>query len=107
MDPTETSVESFDRFAQHYADTFMDHAAYLQTHDAFDAPIKPQHTRLLDIACGPGNIASYLSKKRPDLQVTGVDLSEQGFILKEVLRKPFHKEGLPPANDLFLFAESP
>jgi ubiquinone/menaquinone biosynthesis C-methylase UbiE len=83
MDPTDTSVESFDRFAKDYEDTFMDYGPYLQTYAAFCAHLKPHHNRLLDIACGPGNISYYLSQRHPELtlQITGVDLSEQMLAL--------------------------
>jgi predicted TPR repeat methyltransferase len=34
-----------------------------------------QHTKLLDVACGPADFSAYLLDKRPDLEITGVDLS--------------------------------
>ncbi len=77
MDRTDISVDSFNRFAKDYEDTFMDYGPYLQTYEALSQRLKPHHTRLLDIACGPGNISHYLSQKRPELKITGVDLSEQ------------------------------
>ena len=36
----------------------------------------PSGSKILDIACGPGNIANYILGKRPDLNWTGVDGAE-------------------------------
>lgn len=47
-----------------YADTFADFCASLQT-----------GAKVLEIACGPGNITQHLLRKRPDLQIFGIDLA--------------------------------
>ena len=37
-----------------------------------------------DLACGPGNVSNYLLRHRPDLRVTGSDLSENMVMLAAV-----------------------
>lgn len=75
MDITKMAVDVFDKFAGEYQAKFMDVSLYKNTLDLFCDRIKRPHARILEIACGPGNITRYLLEKRPDFQVLGTDLS--------------------------------
>jgi ubiquinone/menaquinone biosynthesis C-methylase UbiE len=55
---------------------FRDHTAAIS--DALWPGARPApETRLLEIACGPGFYACSLAQRYPDIQITGVDLSER------------------------------
>ncbi len=75
MDHTKNAVEVFDKLAEQYQAKFMNVDMYANTFDVFCNAIKKQQAKVLELACGPGNISSYLLKKRPDLQLLGTDLS--------------------------------
>ncbi len=75
MDHTKNAVEVFDKLAEKYQAKFMNVDMYADTFDVFCNAIKKQQATILELACGPGNISSYLLKKRPDLQLLGTDLS--------------------------------
>ncbi len=76
MDRTKQAVEIFNRRAGDYQDKFMDFDLYNDTFDAFCEMLPGRTANVLDIACGPGNITKYLLKKRFDLKILGIDLSE-------------------------------
>ena len=70
------TVSTFDKFADRYAEKYFHLDIYDRYLDRFAKGIKVEGARVIDIACGPGNISAYLSRKRPDLELVGVDLSE-------------------------------
>jgi len=74
MDKSEKAVSVFDKRAQDYQSRFMDVSHYGDTLDRFSAKLQPNAT-ILELACGPGNVTRYLLDKRPDLKITGTDLS--------------------------------
>jgi cyclopropane fatty-acyl-phospholipid synthase-like methyltransferase len=74
MDTTQMAVAVFDKRANLYQEKFMNVDLYADTFDVFSADM-PAGSRLLDIACGPGNITRYLLHNRPDLKVLGIDLA--------------------------------
>jgi len=75
MGNAENAVALFDKLAAVYQDKFMDTGLY---HDSFnrfcDAIAKPD-ARILELACGPGNITRYLLNRRPDFKILGTDLA--------------------------------
>ena len=48
---------------------------YDDSYRAFCALLKPGRVRVLDAACGPGNVSRYLMAQRPDLDLLGIDLA--------------------------------
>jgi 2-polyprenyl-3-methyl-5-hydroxy-6-metoxy-1,4-benzoquinol methylase len=48
---------------------------YDDSYRAFGALLKPDRARVLDAACGPGNVSRYLMAQRPDLDLLGIDLA--------------------------------
>jgi SAM-dependent methyltransferase len=74
MDKTTLTVSSFDATAEAFERTFMDVSSYAPTLSAFAEKL-PARARVLDLGCGPGNVAKFLLGLRPDLRITGVDLA--------------------------------
>jgi len=75
MDETQTTIQSYNQNAKAYADKFMCHEPYVKQAKAF-AELLRSGDRVLDIGCGPGNVAKQLLAVK-SLQITGVDLSEE------------------------------
>ncbi len=69
-----TPAELFNKYARSYSEKFMDVSMYAQTLDLFYTHL-PGNCSVLDIACGPGNIARYLHDKMPGIKITGIDLA--------------------------------
>ena len=75
MDETQTTIHSYNQNAKAYADKFMCHEPYAKQAKAF-AELLRSGDSVLDIGCGPGNVAKQLLAAKA-LQLTGVDLSEE------------------------------
>lgn len=76
MNKTETTVSTFNKMAQFYLDKFGEMPDYAESFDAFCTAIKKSQAKVLELACGPGNITAYLLKKRPDFDVLATDLAD-------------------------------
>ncbi len=76
MDKTAITVATYDKVAENYARKFMDLNLYRDTVEYFGDRIDPKG-RVLDLACGPGNLAQFLLKRSPELQWIGLDLSTE------------------------------
>lgn len=74
-DKNKIAVEAFDNAAEGYAAKFMDQSLYQDSFDIFCEALPFPSSRILDIACGPGNISKYLLSKLPGLQLMGIDLA--------------------------------
>ncbi|BDS11040.1 class I SAM-dependent DNA methyltransferase [Aureispira anguillae] len=75
MDKTEAAIALFDSVAQEYQDKFMDLSLYQQSLDVFCESIKDEKAKVLELACGPGNITQYLLSKKPDWDILATDLA--------------------------------
>ena len=75
MDKYKITVSTFDKLADKYQAKYMDFDFYFDTYDTFCELVTEHNAKVFEIACGPGNIAKYLLKKRPDYQIHGIDLS--------------------------------
>ncbi|MFK7923108.1 MAG: class I SAM-dependent methyltransferase [Bacteroidia bacterium] len=73
----------FNQAALRYEDKYMDVSLYESGLQAFCEQIKTPKARILDIACGPGNISQYLLSQRADFQLLGIDLAEEMLGLAE------------------------
>lgn len=69
------AADAFDQYAKIYQDKFMDVSLFADTFNLFCDAIKNDHTDILDIACGPGNITKYLLDRQPHYNILGIDLS--------------------------------
>ena len=75
MDKNSLSVELFNKLATAYQEKFMDVSSYSGPLDDFSRRIRHANPRLLDIACGPGNISRYLLDRHPESKLLGIDLA--------------------------------
>lgn len=65
----------YDKHAQAYNDRFMPMDSYDEGYAEFCEMI-PENGKLLELACGPGNITTKIYKQRPDLEILATDFSE-------------------------------
>jgi len=68
-----TGIEVFNKRALIYEQKYMDVRAYAEGFDFLLSHIRG--TNVLDVACGPGNVAAYMLAKTPALHWFGIDLS--------------------------------
>lgn len=81
MDRSEIAVSIFNKYASEYQGKFMDVSLYRDSLDFFCENLPATQPKVLELACGPGNVTRYLLDKRPDLEVIGSDLSENMITL--------------------------
>ncbi|MBP8240262.1 MAG: class I SAM-dependent methyltransferase [Saprospiraceae bacterium] len=65
----------WDQLADLYQEKFMDVDIYNDSYDIFCQWIPAAGARILEIGCGPGNIARYMLLQRPDFQWEGTDVA--------------------------------
>src|SRR6266403_3432131 len=75
MDHCAISASVFHRFADLYRDKFMDLTVYDDSYREFYELLPQGRARVLDAACGPGNVSRYLMAQRPYLDLLGIDLA--------------------------------
>jgi trans-aconitate methyltransferase len=75
MNNFDISVHKFDEFANEYANRFMSVNSYKEILDLFCNLSNSSCPRILELACGPGNITKYLRLKFPKSEITAVDLA--------------------------------
>ena len=73
MDEIQTTIDSYNQAATAYAEKFMAHEPYEKQAKAFVQLLNAGDS-VLDIGCGPGNVAKQLLAVKP-LRITGFDLS--------------------------------
>lgn len=89
IDKTQKTIHAYDISAKTFQDKFMDLELYTDSFEHF-FDILDQKSKILDLGCGPGNVSKYLLDKNPDLDISGIDLSEK---MIELARK-----NVPGAN---------
>ena len=75
MDHSAHSAGLFSKHAEAYRDKYMDLTLYHDSYRGFCGWLTPGRARVLDAACGPGNVSRYLLAQRPDLDLLGIDLA--------------------------------
>lgn len=75
MDKNEIAVSLFNKYAEGYQEKFMDVSLYRDSLDYFCEQIPDREAKILEIACGPGNVTRYLLTNRPDFQLHATDLA--------------------------------
>lgn len=65
----------WDQLADLYQEKFMDIDIYNDSYDIFCQLIPAAGARILEIGCGPGNIARYMLSQRPDFEWLGTDVA--------------------------------
>lgn len=80
-DPT---LVTWNKLAGLYEEKFMDLTIYDQSYEQFTGLISGPKAAILDVGCGPGNVARYLQRKNPDWRFHGVDAAPN---MVELFRK--------------------
>ncbi|HEX3008002.1 MAG TPA: class I SAM-dependent methyltransferase [Bacteroidales bacterium] len=75
MDKFGISVKRFDEFASEYAERFMNIDSYRIHFDKFCDLANKQRPKILELACGPGNVTRYLKQRFPDSEIITIDLA--------------------------------
>jgi ubiquinone/menaquinone biosynthesis C-methylase UbiE len=75
MDQSAISANSFHIFAERYREKYMELTLYDDSYREFCELLPRGRARVLDVACGPGNVSRYLIKQKPDLELLGIDLA--------------------------------
>lgn len=70
----QSAADIFNKHASDYQSKFMGVSLYADTLDLFCEQV-PTGGKVLELACGPGNITRYLLNKRPDLRILGTDIA--------------------------------
>lgn len=75
MDAYQETFETWNQIAKIYEEKFMDLSLYNDSYDSFSNKLPPL-AKVLDVGCGPGNISKYLLNKKPNLEILGIDISQ-------------------------------
>ena len=67
--------QTYNDSAKNYEDSFINVTLYNDSFNDFCNLILKKNAKILDIACGPGNITKYILSKRPDFNILGVDIA--------------------------------
>ena len=83
MDHSQQAAAVFNRLATQYQDKFMNVSLYAQALDLFCAALPGAAPEVLELGCGPGNIAAWVLQRRPGVRLYGTDLSENMVALAQ------------------------
>lgn len=75
MNSDKETFDTWNKIADLYEEKFMDLDLYNESYDFICSAIDKKNAKLLEIGCGPGNIARYLLSKRPDFDIFGIDVA--------------------------------
>ena len=75
MNKTQTTIASYNANAKAYAGKFMEYAPYVEQVNELANFLAPGD-EVLDVGCGPGNVAKQLLTAKT-LKITGIDLSDE------------------------------
>ena len=78
---TMETVKIFDDAAYRYQEKYMDVSPYAEGLSLFCDSLCVEGAHVLDVACGPGNIARYVVDQMPSVKITAIDLSEKMLVL--------------------------
>jgi len=73
----------FNKYAKEYQDKFMNVNLYEDSLNVFCDLITKENSKILDLACGPGNITKYLLSQKSDLIILGIDLAPNMVLLAQ------------------------
>lgn len=68
-------ADIFDKYADSYESKYMDVSMYHKDLETFCKAIEQSCPKILDIACGPGNISNYILLQNQEFDILGIDLS--------------------------------
>ncbi|NMM48558.1 class I SAM-dependent DNA methyltransferase [Marinigracilibium pacificum] len=76
MDRSSQAVSIFNKKADQYFEKFMDQNEYLEEIKKFLETLPSKNPKVLDVACGPGNLSKLILDQNPRIELIGIDLSE-------------------------------
>ena len=76
MEKTNLTIETYDLSAKAFENKFMNLDLYKDNLNSFCRLLKPG-AKILDLGCGPGNVAKFLYELNQDYTIVGIDLSEE------------------------------
>jgi len=76
-DKSAEAAAIFNRYASEYNEKFRDVSEYADALDHFCNILTPLSRKILDVACGPGNVAKYVIDRKPGYRIHGLDLSPE------------------------------
>ncbi|MFZ5643433.1 MAG: class I SAM-dependent methyltransferase [Bacillota bacterium] len=76
MDKTTKTIDTYNKTAENFEIKFMDLKLYREALNRFIDMLKPGSV-ILDLGCGPGNVAKLLVDTQKNFLVTGIDLSPE------------------------------
>jgi len=87
MEPFEISIKRFDEYASEYAERFMNIDSYRKHFVRFCDLIENQQPKILELACGPGNVTRFLKQRFPASEIIAIDLAPRMIdIAKKMVR---------------------
>ena len=98
MNKTTLAINVFNSAAQQYQDQFMNIDQYHSGLESFCELIEVDTPKILDVACGPGNITLYLQNNLQKPDILGTDLAPNMLRLA--------KENVPQADFQLLDAKN-
>ncbi len=75
MDKYQQTIETFNNVAEQYWEKFKDFPLYKNSYDRFCEHLPDTSCDLLEVACGPGHVSQYLLRKKPKIELLGIDLA--------------------------------
>jgi ubiquinone/menaquinone biosynthesis C-methylase UbiE len=75
MDHCAISANAFHKLADRYREKYLDLTMYNASYREFCELLPRGPARVLDAACGPGNVSRFLIAQRPELELMGIDLA--------------------------------
>jgi ubiquinone/menaquinone biosynthesis C-methylase UbiE len=72
----EKTLEVYNKCAKNFEANFMDLKYYKKSFEEFIKLIK-KDSKILDVGCGPGNVAKFLMDNNPNFEITGIDYSAE------------------------------
>lgn len=92
MNRFQETFETWNKIASLYQDKFMYLDCYNESYDFVCHRLAKSKSKILEIACGPGNITRYLLTKRPDFDIYGIDIAPNMIALAQVNNPTAHFE---------------
>lgn len=83
------AVAVFDKWASLYEQKYMNVDLYAESLDLFCDQL-PENPKVLELACGPGNITRYLLDRRTDLRILATDLAPNMIALAKANNPEAH-----------------
>ncbi|KEY18707.1 class I SAM-dependent methyltransferase [Kaistella antarctica] len=84
MDRYKETFETWNKVASLYQNKFMNLDLYNETYDFICNAITKEKAKILEIGCGPGNIAKYILSRRPEFDLFGIDIAPNMIELAKI-----------------------